>query len=166
MNAPMDFDVTGSRSVAAPGAPSAGQLDDLIFDVTAGHEAIATAPKVSVKKQEAVKPDDDLSFALDIPGIEKFTSAPPAAPEKPPMEINFDEISLELDKPAAAAPAAPPAADGKDAQWHDVATKLDLASAYKEMGDAAGAREILEEVVRDGDEQQRAAANALMQKLG
>jgi pilus assembly protein FimV len=33
------------------------------------------------------------------------------------------------------------------------------------MGDAAGAREILEEVLRDGDDQQRESAQALMQQL-
>jgi FimV-like protein len=33
------------------------------------------------------------------------------------------------------------------------------------MGDGAGAREILEEVLRDGDNQQREAAQALMQQL-
>ena len=33
------------------------------------------------------------------------------------------------------------------------------------MGDAAGAREILEEVVRDGDEQHRAVAEELLQQL-
>ncbi len=169
MNAPMDFDVTGSRPAAALNTeavePSATQMDDLIFDVTAGHEAVAAAPKEEAKKDEGVKPDDDLSFALDIPGIEKFAPPPPPAPSKPPMEINFTEISLNLNEPAAAS-GATAAADGKDANWQDVATKLDLASAYKEMGDAAGAREILEEVVRDGDDEQRAAANALMQQLG
>jgi pilus assembly protein FimV len=46
-----------------------------------------------------------------------------------------------------------------------VATKLDLAKAYQEMGDAAGAREILDEVVRDGDAQQREAAEKLLQQL-
>ena len=167
MNAPMDFDVTGSRPVALNTEavePSATQLDDLIFDVTAGHEAVAAAPKEEAKRDDEVKPDDDLTFALDIPGIEKFAPPPPPAPAKPPMEINFSEISLNLNQPGAA--GATVAADGKDAHWHDVATKLDLASAYKEMGDAAGAREILEEVVRDGDDEQRAAANALMQQLG
>jgi pilus assembly protein FimV len=46
-----------------------------------------------------------------------------------------------------------------------VATKLDLAKAYQEMGDAAGAKEILEEVLRDGDDEQRASAEAMMQQL-
>jgi FimV-like protein len=33
------------------------------------------------------------------------------------------------------------------------------------MGDVAGAREILDEVLRDGDDQQRESAQTLMQQL-
>ena len=53
-----------------------------------------------------------------------------------------------------------------DGQWHDAATKLDLAKAYQEMGDVEGAREILQEVLHEGDDQQKAEAQALMAKLG
>ena len=45
-----------------------------------------------------------------------------------------------------------------DGQWHDAATKLDLAKAYQEMGDDEGAREILQEVLHEGDDQQKAEA--------
>lgn len=76
------------------------------------------------------------------------------------LDIDFADISLNLD-----APAAPAGGDAKDDHWHEVATKLDLAKAYQEMGDAAGAREILDEVVRDGDAQQREAAEKLLQQL-
>jgi pilus assembly protein FimV len=54
----------------------------------------------------------------------------------------------------------------KNDNWQDVATKLDLAKAYHEMGDASGAREILEEVVREGDAEQRESAQALLEQLG
>jgi len=53
-----------------------------------------------------------------------------------------------------------------DGQWHDAATKLDLAKAYQEMGDVEGAREILQEVLHEGDEHQRSEAGALLEKLG
>ena len=33
----------------------------------------------------------------------------------------------------------------------EVATKLDLAKAYEEMGDLEGARELLQEVIKEGD---------------
>ena len=47
----------------------------------------------------------------------------------------------------------------------EVATKLDLAKAYQEMGDAEGARELLQEVVNEGDDKQRQAALALLSAL-
>ena len=53
-----------------------------------------------------------------------------------------------------------------DGQWHDAATKLDLAKAYQEMGDVEGAREILQEVLHEGDEQQKSEAQSLLSKLG
>ena len=53
-----------------------------------------------------------------------------------------------------------------DGQWHDASTKLDLARAYEEMGDREGAREILREVIHDGDEAQQAEAKSMLAKLG
>ena len=53
-----------------------------------------------------------------------------------------------------------------DGQWHDASTKLDLARAYEEMGDREGAREILREVIHDGDEVQISEAKAMLAKLG
>lgn len=47
----------------------------------------------------------------------------------------------------------------------EVATKLDLAKAYHEMGDHEGARELLLEVLKDGDSEQRDAASVLLASL-
>ena len=47
----------------------------------------------------------------------------------------------------------------------EVGTKLDLARAYVDMGDPAGARSILEEVVSEGDEDQRQQAQQLLDSL-
>lgn len=44
-------------------------------------------------------------------------------------------------------------------------TKLDLARAYIEMDDTDGARDILSEVVRDGNAQQQAEAQSLLDKM-
>jgi pilus assembly protein FimV len=73
------------------------------------------------------------------------------------------EISLNMDN--LGVPSAAGGTEPKDERWQEVATKLDLAKAYQEMGDTAGAREILDEVLRDGDAQQREAAQTLMQQL-
>jgi pilus assembly protein FimV len=46
-----------------------------------------------------------------------------------------------------------------------VATKLDLARAYVDMGDSDGAREMLEEVMQEGDTQQQLDAKALLDAM-
>jgi len=47
----------------------------------------------------------------------------------------------------------------------EVTTKLDLAKAYEEMGDLEGARELLQEVVKEGDASQREKAQAILNKI-
>lgn len=186
--APMDFDITGTRppSGAIAASPAEPASDDLIFDVTSTHPSLATsmtgAATSGVAKQDAddlifdvtathpgiaamgnvVQPaaDESLAFTLDIPddfkqGVEAKTEAP--------LDIGLGDISLNL---GGLAPTSNESAAGaKDEQWQEVATKLDLAKAYQEMGDAAGAREILDEVMRDGDESQRASAKAMLDQL-
>lgn len=144
----MDFDITSTN-------PAMLDSDDLVFDVTGSHSSTPAA------QTEAYKPADDggMAFTLDFP-IEDVVKPAPAAPS---AGIGFAGISLNFDD-AAAVPSES-AAGGKDEQWQDVATKLDLAKAYQEMGDNDGAREILEEVMREGDAGQREAAQALFEQL-
>lgn len=47
----------------------------------------------------------------------------------------------------------------------DIAVKLDLAQAYFEMGDHEGAREILKEVLAEGDSEQRRSAESLIRRI-
>jgi pilus assembly protein FimV len=53
----------------------------------------------------------------------------------------------------------------KSEQWQEIETKLDLAKAYQEMEDKEGAKEMLEEVIRDGDTKQKKAARKLLKSL-
>ena len=86
--------------------------------------------------------------------------APFAAPATP-LDLDKLDLSFDPDRPALEDPT-PSMLDG---QWHDAATKLDLAKAYQEMGDQEGAREILQEVLHEGDEQQKSEAKSLLAKL-
>ncbi|HKU46910.1 MAG TPA: FimV/HubP family polar landmark protein, partial [Burkholderiales bacterium] len=98
--------------------------------------------------------DAGLSFDLNLDlGSDKKAEAP-AAPD-------LSTISLDLGSAAAA-----PAAGGADPKWQEIATKLDLAKAYEEMGDKDGARELLNEVMKDGDAAQKGTAQQLLAKLG
>ena len=46
-----------------------------------------------------------------------------------------------------------------------MATKLDLARAYIEMGDPEGARSILDEVMQEGNGAQKSEAQSLMAQM-
>jgi pilus assembly protein FimV len=94
-----------------------------------------------------------------------MVSAGAPAPQltRPAAAIELDKLDLAFDpKRSTFEDPTPSVLDG---QWHDAATKLDLAKAYQEMGDVEGAREILQEVLHEGDDQQKAEAQALITKL-
>jgi pilus assembly protein FimV len=52
------------------------------------------------------------------------------------------------------------------AESSGLSTKLDLARAYIDMGDEDGARQILEEVAAEGNEELQAEARALLERIG
>jgi pilus assembly protein FimV len=145
-----DFLGIGDEAMITPASEQETAMD---FDITSTNPAMA-AP-------EAKKTADDggMAFTLDFP-VEDAKPAPAASS----AGIGLAGISLNFDD-ALSAPGEPAAA-GKDDHWQEVATKLDLAKAYQEMGDNDGAREILEEVTREGDAAQREAAQALFEQLG
>ena len=133
----IDFDVSGSvDKTSAPAKADAGL--DFNFDDKPAAPAAAGSP--------------DLTFDLDLDSAKKAQAAP-AAPD-------LSTISLDL---GAAEPSAPPG--GTDPKWQEIATKLDLAKAYEEMGDKDGARELLNEVMKDGDSAQKGQAQQLLEKL-
>jgi pilus assembly protein FimV len=127
-----------------------------------------------------------LDFDLGLPAAEPKRPAPaaPAAPADVSGGLDFD-LNLDMgtekvaDKPAQPAPAMDlssisldlggvgdaPASGSADPRWQEVATKLDLAKAYEEMGDKDGARELLNEVMKDGDSAQKGQAQQLLSKL-
>ncbi|MBX3687646.1 MAG: hypothetical protein KF909_16030 [Rhodocyclaceae bacterium] len=46
-----------------------------------------------------------------------------------------------------------------------MATKLELARAYEEMGDKDGARELLDEVLKEGSEAHKGQARSILERL-
>lgn len=117
--------------------------------------------------------DFDLSLALDddSPAARSFAS------ELDDVNAELDKLSDSFDTPAAGTPSVaavapepePEPVDDLDFDFFsgadEVATKLDLARAYVDMGDPQGARDILDEVVKDGDEGQRLEASELLSRL-
>jgi pilus assembly protein FimV len=56
--------------------------------------------------------------------------------------------------------------DDEEVQQAHIGTKLDLARAYLDMGDVEGARHTLEEVVIEGNDDQKREAEELLQQTG
>jgi pilus assembly protein FimV len=59
-------------------------------------------------------------------------------------------------------PAVPAADDLGEFNDDPVDTKLDLARAYLDMGDAEGARAMLDEVIKEGSQMQQDVARGLL----
>ncbi|MCC6561492.1 MAG: hypothetical protein IT478_09050 [Xanthomonadales bacterium] len=139
-----------ARTTSVP-TPAAESFDFNLIDDTSKRSA-APAPAPAVKQ--------NLSFDLDLD-----TST---APQKA-SEISFELPSIDLS--AFGTPAAEPATRPMDAVKDEfmgddaVATKIDLARAYLDMGDADGARSMLEEVMVEGSAAQKDEAAKLLAEI-
>jgi pilus assembly protein FimV len=174
----MDFEHHGEKSRA--GAASASALAGSF----AAAKAREPAPTPMEEKVESVRREVadkfDLDFKLDddekpepmqrreqpMPVGHGVADAGPlggTSLTRPAAAINHDKLDLGFDPDRATFEDPTPSV--LDGQWHDAATKLDLAKAYQEMGDVEGAREILQEVLHEGDDQQKAEAQGLLAKL-
>jgi len=153
--------ILDTKALGAPGAPDAAASIDFDFELPAVGEAAQTvqpqatgkAPTATVETPAASAGGSgglDFDFNLDLPAQKENA---PAAP------LDLSSIDLDLGSPGGA--AAP-----LDAHWQAVATQLDLAKAYQEMGDKDGARELLNEVLKQGDAAQQQQAQTMLSALG
>jgi pilus assembly protein FimV len=107
---------------------------------------------------------DDLTAALEVSEmgdtIEQLRDD--ATVQQPRPEFGDDDE----DSPTMALEPGELSDDLHDARtMTEVGTKLDLARAYVDMGDPAGARSILDEVLEEGDAAQRQQAQQLLDSL-
>ena len=122
---------------------------------------ISLPKKVAAVETPAAPPAaaaDDGGFSIDFDLGPTAEDAPVPAAE-PPLDLS--SISLDLGAPSIEGEAPVP-----DAHWQEVATKLDLAKAYQDMGDKDGAKELLNEVVKEGDAAQQQQARTLLEAIG
>ncbi len=133
-----------------------GNTIDFDFDLNA-----LAAPSASVPAAEEPKPAAGGGLDFDMSGTSLEASGEPRTDSGAVQEIDLSGINLDLG--TGSSPQA--SAAGKDDRWYDVQTKFDLAKAYQEMGDKDGAREILKEVLQEGDAEQKAAAQTVLAKL-
>lgn len=168
---PLDLDLPlGDEAVAAAAAvdtAAAGAATDAAagIDFDFDLELPEAAPESSAGAVAAGSHDlaSSAVAALDLASI-SLELEPPAAASAPPVES-----SIPLELPALAVPAtAAPAADERMAELADnaeVATKLELATAYEEMGDNEGARELYQEALMEGSSAQQDIARVKLASL-
>lgn len=145
-------------ALAAPAADAG--LMSIDFNLPASEPLVQSAPELA-----SAGPATDfgaIDFDIGLPGsTEARTEAKTEAALRAPA-IELGAISLDLGTPGGSNGSG----GAPDARWQEVATKLDLAKAYEEMGDKDGARELLKEVVKEGDTAQQQQAQTMLQTLG
>jgi len=160
-NKPIKSQQFGEQSkdvVMAHEGQNAGNPD--VADISNAMEAISLDFELDSANKSNTKPSPTLSEVLQDQGIQKNAKG-----------FDFSSISFDLDetdnKPAVVKPMmdidiqAVSAVD--DLQSLD--TKLDLVTAYIDMGDTEGARILLDEVKKIGNKQQKLRVKKLLAKL-
>ena len=140
-------------------------------------ETPAAVPETSLEPEHDLDlPDDfDLSLADEIE-TDQATQA--FASEIDDVNAELERLSQNLETPPMAEPFQTPSFTADDMAGMDdepefdflsgtdeAATKLDLARAYIEMGDSDGARDILDEVVTEGNDGQKTEAREMLGRL-
>ena len=95
-------------------------------------------------------------------------STPQGAMIEPPVDLSGISLDVGAVQGAGVADTVvfPAAETKRDDQWQEVENKLDLAKAFLTgMGDVDTARELLGEVLNEGDAQQVETARSLIQQI-
>ena len=154
----VDFDLGGSSGTLEMPQAKVESIEGFTKTV----QLPSGAPEKAPAMMEA--PAVDFEFDLGVGGatVVMPAMAASAAASKPAamppgnLDMELSTISLDLNKANQVA---------QNTLWQEIATKLDLAKAYEEMGDKDGARELLHEVLKEGDAKQKDAANKMLATL-
>ena len=125
-------------------AESGNELQDPVIDL--GDDLAELQEDALEELQQAV--EGEPSPATDMGGEPAFDQ---------PDAISLDELKLEESEDDS------PVQQVQDSD--EINTKLDLARAYAEMGDAEGARSLLEEVLSEGNDVQSGEAKRMIEEL-
>ncbi|MBK3848516.1 MAG: peptigoglycan-binding protein LysM [Gammaproteobacteria bacterium] len=182
-NVSLDDELAGfSLDLDEPSSSSAAG-DDLMLGL-AGETKPASSESVDELDFGLTDPDqptdmpDEFDLSLDDepvaePAPETFSS------ELEVVEADLEDLSRDFNEPLDQSPAmttgavepvasTPEALDDDFdffADTDETTTKLDLARAYIDMGDAEGARDILDEVMSEGSDNQQQEAREMLAKL-
>jgi pilus assembly protein FimV len=153
-----DFSPSGTFIMDAATKRAVSEMDqaqtappDLAIDFELPGTSPAAPAFDQTAKMQASQPATTLDFDLG-----EATRKPQAGASQP---VDLTSISFDLGAPSTQSPPV-------ESRFQEVATKLDLAKAYEEMGDKDGARELLNEVLKEGDTGQQQQAKTLLAAMG
>jgi pilus assembly protein FimV len=173
----------GAGASYEPSAAAPAAKPDVDFDI-AGSAASASAPapdfdlEVDSKRAESTGTDLAASAAsgmdFDLPTSSSPGSTAAESPKEDKPSFDFDLSGLDF--PASSTPASDATASSSSmadlnldspggGNSEATGTKLELAKAYLEIGDKDGAREILQEVAKEGSPSQKEEAERLISSL-
>ena len=180
----MDFDLDLGGDAAAESLSLGDDLADFSLDLEAESKpaaAVAEDDFMLSLDDEPIAPTAEAELEMPADFDLSLADEAPVAPAADSFAAQLDEVSAELnelsgglvDEMPAARPEASSSAAGLDVDddfdflsgTDETATKLDLARAYIDMGDSEGARDILDEVIAEGNEGQQQEARELIAKL-
>ena len=153
-----------SQPSSAPAAAGTGLDSDfgtLDFNLDLALPSVRLTPDEAPQaKDDPPKPNlTDLKFEFST-----VNPAPENTAELAALDKELQSFGGELD--LGKMTLDDPSKDSPEVGAGYIETKLDLAAAYVDMGDAAGARGLLEDVLREGDAAQKKQAEALLKKMG
>jgi pilus assembly protein FimV len=153
----MDFNLPDIE-IATPSqtaeATPANAIEEISFDLDIGAET----------SQFDIQPDTPISeISFDLPQSEELETNNSSMAVA--SEFDLSSISLDLGGSVSEQPSPEVSLEPVAQESADVDIKLDLVAAYIDMDDKEGARELLQEVVKEGGPQQQKRAKELLSNL-
>lgn len=167
----VDFNFEMSDAEPKPAEPVI-DLSDISLELPDLDAPKAAAPAQAEAALEATSINDQMqleattindSMQMEATTINEALQPEPAEERQPTPVAASDFMATEATSPFAFRPGEDVPLDETIAQ--EVETKLELARAYEEMGDKEGARELLQEVLKEGGLEQQGRAQELLARL-
>jgi pilus assembly protein FimV len=170
---------------AAAGSTAAEVSDPMSLDLDLDLTSAGTmsSSMEATQSLEARPRADSGLMDLELPGLDDAATAPaPVAADRSPasdfaMDLDLSGVSLDLGTPSLGADGASsvsteastePDSDYVDldvTQGDPMERKLELAEEFRQIGDAEGARDLLQEVIAKASGPMKARAQALLDEL-
>ena len=147
----IELDLQISKSSAEPTSEESDEdLDAAMFgDISLPDELSADLTSETLSDEVELELSGFESDEIDLQGVELDSS------EDAGLELSLDSLDFDHDDELEL-----------EAGSDEGNTQLELAQAYVEMGDESGAKDILAEVISNGNDAQKQQANELLAKLG